>query len=347
MHETPQTAPSPRLSPVTGENRPRLAVLTTGGTIAGRTSEDSRPGSYEAGVLSASDLLDSVPGLGNLADLELRPVFSLDSSSLTPEHWLELLRETLAAVRDPHLTGIVITHGTDSLEETALFLAAALSELAGARHSPVVLVGSMRPANAISAEGPANLLAAATLATHPAASGVMVVLNDSIFDPWSVTKAHTSRVDAFTGGERGLLGHVAAGRAVLYREGGHAELAAVLAKARAHAGRPLPQAVPARLGRVPLLTLHVGFDPGLLGVLGADADGLVLAGFGGGNLGAEALEAASALAATIPVVRGTRVSAGEVVENGLIDDDAAHFLILGDLSAVKARALLSWVLASD
>ncbi|WP_341648460.1 asparaginase [Thauera humireducens] len=175
--------------------KPRIALLATSGTIAGVASSPIETKGYTAGQLGADDLLAAVPQLATLADIRGEALFAIDSKDMGPAHWLILLRRVQALADDPEIDGVVITHGTDTLEETAYFLHITL-----ATAKPVVMTAAMRPATALSADGPLNLYQAVQLACSPAAgrAGVLAVLGDRILPAALVTKRHPSAVDAFS-----------------------------------------------------------------------------------------------------------------------------------------------------
>lgn len=189
----------PQHSPVVKNVR----VLATGGTIAG--SAQGSTSSYQAGVVPIGDILRTVPGLNEIANVSAEQVANVGSYDMDQVLWLRLFGRIQAAVSDPEISGVIITHGTDTLEETAYFLSLVLPST-----KPVVLIGSMRPGSTVSADGPQNLLDAARVATSDQARnrGVLVVMNDTIFDPMSVTKLDVRHVNAFGAPSRGPLGEV-------------------------------------------------------------------------------------------------------------------------------------------
>ncbi len=185
---------------------PKVLIIGTGGTIAGTQEEPGTLGRYRAGSLSAEQMIASVPELARYADVEAEQFSNVASSRITPAQWVALSRRINAVLRErPDLAGVVVTHGTDRLEETAFFL-----YLTVRSEKPVIVVGAQRPATGISPDGPINLLAAVRTATAPAAlgKGVMVVMDDRILSAREVRKNY-QRVGGFTGGEMGMLGVVA------------------------------------------------------------------------------------------------------------------------------------------
>jgi L-asparaginase len=187
--------------------RPRVLVIATGGTIAGVQDSAGTLGRYRAGTLSAEAIIASVPELARFAEVEAEQFSNVASPLITPDQWVALSRRVNAVLRErPELTGVVVTHGTDRLEETAFFL-----YLTVRSPKPVVVVGSQRPATGISPDGPINLLAAVRTVAAPSAygKGVMVVMDDRILSAREVRKQY-QRVGGFTVGEMGMLGVVAA-----------------------------------------------------------------------------------------------------------------------------------------
>lgn len=185
---------------------PKVLIIATGGTIAGVQDAPGTLGRYRAGSLTAEQVVASVPELARHARVEAEQFSNVASPRITPAHWIALAQRINAVLRDRRdLAGVVVTHGTDRLEETAFFL-----YLAVRSEKPVVVVGAQRPATGISPDGPINLLAAVRTAIAPAAKGkgVMVVMDDRILSAREVRKNY-QRVGGFTGGEMGMLGVIA------------------------------------------------------------------------------------------------------------------------------------------
>ncbi|THF60251.1 asparaginase, partial [Pseudothauera rhizosphaerae] len=183
--------------------RPLIALVATGGTIAGAAASATDTTGYTAGSLTAADLLDAVPQLGTVAELRAEQLFNLDSKDMGPTHWLALTRRVQALLDDPAIDGVVITHGTDTLEETAFFLHLALHG-----DKPVVLTAAMRPATALSADGPMNLWEAVGVAasTEFRGPGVLIAFAGEVFSAEDFAKGHTVRPAAFAARHAGPLG---------------------------------------------------------------------------------------------------------------------------------------------
>ncbi|HUR58598.1 MAG TPA: type II asparaginase [Opitutaceae bacterium] len=307
---------------------PRIRLLATGGTIAGAQTSGRRRG-YKAAAFSMDALIAAVPQLAELAQLEVEQVAAIGSQDMDDATWLKLAARTQAAADAPEIAGIVITHGTDTMEETAFFL-----NLVVATEKPVVLVGAMRPATAISADGPMNLYNAIAVAAQAEVRqrGVLVVANDEIHFAREVTKTNTTQVGTFHATHRGLAGLVNAGRLHLYGAPVRRHTAA-----SAFARAPLKS-----LPRVEIIYAHAGMGcEAIEGAVRAGARGLVIAGVGDGNLAAPALAAAAEAArAGVAVVRSSRTGGGVVERNIEVDDDGLGFIAADELNPQKARVLL-------
>src|ERR1043166_827572 len=191
---------------------PRIKVLATGGTIAGAQATQADAG-YKSGTFSVDDLIKAVPQLKNLAELSGEQVANIGSQTMNHEVWLKLARRVNEVLKGDDVDGVVITHGTDTMEETAYFLSLVVKS-----DKPVVLVGSMRPATAISADGPINLYNGVALAGSKEAMGrgPLVVLNDTIHYAREAQKMHTTHMDTFASPNRGIAGVMNTGKATFY-----------------------------------------------------------------------------------------------------------------------------------
>ena len=316
---------------------PRIRLLATGGTIAGAQAPGGARG-YRAAALSTEELVAAVPQLATLAQLEVERVAAIGSQDMDEATWLKLATHAQAALDTPETAGVVITHGTDTMEETAYFLNLVLRT-----EKPVVLVGAMRPATALSADGPINLYNAIAVAAHAdtRGRGVLVVANDEIHFAREITKTDTTQVGTFRSGHHGLAGLVNAGRLHLYappvRRHTHASEFAPLVAASASEWS---------LPRVDILYAHAGLGRDLIdAAVRAGARGLVIAGVGDGNLAATALAAcAEAARAGVAIVRSSRTGGGIVERNIEIDDDTLGFIAADELNPQKARVLLQLAL---
>ena len=266
------------------------------------------------------------PGSRRLAVLGLARVASFGSQDMGEAVWRELAGQAQAALSRPGTAGVVVTHGTDTMEETAYFL-----NLVIRSPKPVVLVGAMRPATSMSADGPMNLFNAVATAAHPDAGGrgVLVVANDEIHFAREVAKTNTTQIGTFKSTHRGLAGPVSVrGASTPLRQPMRRHTAASASSLPGHGLLPRVED-PAYA--------HAGMGPELIdAAVGAGARGLVIAGVGNGNLGADALRAtASAAKAGVAVVRSSRTGGGIVERNVEMDDDALGFAAADELKPAE------------
>lgn len=305
---------------------PRLCVLATGGTIAGAGETPEGKG-YRSAALLVEDLLRDVPQVHELAQLTGEQIAQVGSQDLTPKEWLLLARAADSQLRSG-IDGVIVTHGTDTLEETAFFL-----DLVLEHDAPIVVTGAMRPATGLSADGPRNLLDSVRVARSKEARGrsVLVVLDESIHTARGVTKTNTSHVSTFQSPDFGAAGAIVGGRPVFFRRVPHV------------AQRPKVDLTGVdSLPRVDVLYVCAGMSPDLVhSSIAAGAEGLVLAGVGNGNAPASVVDALTEVAASgIPVVRSTRSGSGFVARDVEIDDSARGLVAAGALGPAKARVLL-------
>ena len=325
-------APTAVTAPAAKSALPKVSILATGGTIAGTANSANNAYLYKAGALSIQTLIDAVPALKNVADVTGEQIVKISSNNMTDEILIKLAQRCNELARDPSIAGIVITHGTDTLEETAYFL-----NLTVKTDKPIVLVGSMRPATAISADGPANLLNAVIAAVSPEAKGkgVLVILNDEINGARDVTKTNTNNVATFKAPELGFLGYMREGKPYFYRT-----------STRTHtAASEFDVSKLEHLPRVDILYSHVS-DDGVLAKasVAAGAQGIVHAGTGDGSIADETEKALfDATKKGVVVVRSSRVGSGITKEGDELYTQ--HGYIQGDtLSPQKARILLQLAL---
>jgi L-asparaginase len=315
---------------------PAISVLATGGTIAGAQSPDQSVG-YVAGAFGIDQLLAAVPRLADIAALHPEQIASVGSQDMSHQVWHALAQRIRILADDPGIDGIVVTHGTDTLEETAYFL-----DLVIGSDKPLVLTGAMRPATALGAEGPANLYAAVALAGHEQARerGVLVLMNEDIHEARGVQKIAAAGLAAFASPDRGAAGIMQAGHPRFYRNAPQQRLADASWRAA-----PLPD--PAQWPRVGIVYAHADMQADVIEFMAGRCQGLVLAGVGDGNATAAAMRAlADAAARGVAVVRASRTGRGHVGRNIEVDDDGLGFIAAGDLNPQKARVLLTLALMS-
>lgn len=307
----------------------KLVVLGSGGTIAGVAKRAGDNVGYDAAQLSVAALLEQLPG-ADVRGVVCEQVAQLNSKDMTHAIWVQLARRCAAWLSHEEVQGVVITHGTDTLEETAWFLQSVLGP-----RKPVVLTCAMRPATAVSPDGPQNLLDALAVARTPGARGVTVVASGTLHGARDVQKVHPYRVDAFSSGEAGALGHMREGTVALSRHWPSSRGMAPWSSwaRRLGEGTDWPW--------VELVTSHAGSDPRLIEALvEAGVRGLIVAGSGNGSVHEAWLHPlAAARKRGVRVWRGTRCPDGQVVVASNAPRSAAWDLTT-DLPPVKARVSL-------
>jgi L-asparaginase len=281
-----------------------IVILGTGGTIAGRAARADDVVGYRAAELSVQDLIAAVPPLAG-RPLEAEPVAQLDSKDMGFATWQALARRAAFHLARPEVAGVVVTHGTDTLEETAWFLQRVLAPA----DKPLVLTAAMRPASALSADGPQNLLDAVTLAAEPGAAGVLVVLAGQVHAAADVRKQHTLRSEAFSSGDAGPVALLRDGRVRRLRDWPHGEALGLAAIERD----------PSRWPWVAVVANHAGADGReVRALVAAGVEGFAVAGTGNGTLAAP-LEAALQ-ASGKPWLRCSRCAFGPVIAAGAADE---------------------------
>ncbi|MCP3463579.1 asparaginase [Bradyrhizobium sp. CCGUVB23] len=311
---------------------PRVLVLATGGTIAGQ-ADPRAAGAYKSGQITGEQLVASVPGLDKLARVNAEQISSIGSQDMNDKVWFALTRRIQQAFDKNEADAVIIIHGTDTLEETAFFLDNVVKS-----DKPVVIVGSMRPATAVSTDGPGNLYEAFQVAADPRSRGrgVMAVLNDKIQSARSVTKTDTTSIETFMSPNGGPIGYVDTAGGVRFLA------QAPSAKRTTYA---LPTSDP--LPRVDIVYSHANMDAiPIADAISHGAKGIVLAGVGDGNTSKSALDALEAAAKKgIIIVRAARVRSGFVTRNVEVDDDKNGFVVSEDLNPQKARVLTQLLIA--
>ena len=305
----------------------KVVILGTGGTIAGTAARPDDAVGYSAAQLGIAHLVAAVPAL-QASDFECEQVSQLDSKDMDVATWQRLAARAAHHLARDNVAGVVVAHGTDTLEETAYLLHRVL-----AGDKPLVLTAAMRPATSIAADGPANLLDAVTTAHDARARGVLVVMAGRVWAGAEVRKVHSYRVDAFDAGDAGALALIEEGALRWLREAPRDEVLGLARIAREAAQWP----------RVEIVTSHAGASGALVDALLAQGvDGIVAAGTGNGTLHRD-LEAAllRVQSAGVQVLRCTRCAAGPVIGQTLLRS-------AGTLSPVQARVeLLLQLLASS
>ncbi len=316
--------------------KPRISIVATGGSIAGVGPDRLDYILYpELGEhITIEQSLERIPESALLAHVESEDLISVGSTAIGPEEWLKLTERINSLLADDEIDGVVVTHGTATLEETAYFL-----HLTVKSEKPVVLTGAMRPPTALGTDADLNLLDAIRVAASPISSGkgVLTILNNEIQCARDVVKTNTFRVETFKPNELGFLGYADSdGEVVFYR-----------APLRRHTtGSEFQVDEMNTLPRVDVVYCYAGSDELLINaVRDNQSDGLVLAGFGGGSFPPKAIEAAAqAVAEGMPVVLASRSIAGRVVMTPRKEEQ--HFIVSDNLQPQKARILLTLALTA-
>jgi L-asparaginase len=312
--------------------KPNIVILATGGTIAGAGATGTQSG-YTSGAVTIDAMIAAVPGIKDMANIKGEQVSNVGSQDMSFDIMLKVAKRINELMPKSDVDGFVITHGTDTMEETAFFL-----NLTVKGEKPVVMVGSMRPSTAVSADGPLNLYNAVGVAVDPNAKGrgVLVLMNDWIHGAHSLTKTSTTAVQTFMSPLRGLVGVASYGKNDFYNSpvwkhtsGSEFDISGVNA-----------------LPRVDILFAYADMPPDLIDAAAANgAKGIVIAGVGNGNMNKLSVIAAErAVKKGVVVVRSTRVATGLVGRNVELNDDDLGFIASDELNPQKSRILLSLAL---
>lgn len=306
---------------------PKVYILATGGTIAGSGSSATKS-NYSAGQVAIGTLLDAVPAINDVAYVEGEQVVNIGSQDMSDDVWLVLAKRVNELLAQTDVNGIVITHGTDTMEETAFFLSLVTNS-----NKPVVLVGAMRPSTAISADGPVNLYNAVVTAASPASMGrgVLVCMNGKVYGAADVTKTNTTSVETFQSPNSGPLGYIHNGEVRFFRP------AAKVADA--------PYFNIAGLKALPKVGIAYGYSSVegdvVKMMIKKDYKGIVYAGVGNGNIHKNVFpELEKARKDGIIVVRSSRVPTGATTLDAEVDDNKYEFVASWGLNPQKARILL-------
>ncbi len=314
--------------------KPNVVILATGGTIAGTAASGTQAG-YASGKVNIDTMIAAVPGITDLANIKGEQISNVGSQDMSFDILLKLAKRINALTQGSDVDGIVVTHGTDTMEESAFFL-----NLTVKTDKPVVMVGSMRPSTAVSADGPLNLYNAVGVAGDPRARGrgVLIVMNDWIHGAHSLTKTSTTAVQTFMSPLRGLVGVTSYGKNDYFNEPAW--------KHTTQSEFDVTQVT--EMPRVDIIFASADMSPDLIDAAVANgAKGIVIAGVGNGNMNKASVEAAAhAVKSGVVVVRSSRVVTGTVGRNVEVDDDKLGFVASDELNPQKARVLLSLALLS-
>jgi len=315
------------------QKKRNVVILATGGTIAGAAASGTQAG-YTSGAVTIDAMLAAVPGIDKLAGINGEQVANVGSQDMSFDILLKLAKRINELAPKADVDGIVITHGTDTMEESAYFL-----NLTVKTDKPVVLVGSMRPSTAVSADGPLNLYNGVAVAADPNAKGrgVLVVMNDEIHAAHSLTKMSTTAVETFMSPKRGIVGIIHYGKADYYNN--------PTWKHTKQSEFDVTNVT--KLPRVDIIFGCLDMSPEMIttDVAGGAVKGLVIAGVGNGNMNKGSVEAAAAAVKKgVVVVRSSRVPTGVVGRNVELDDDKLGFIASDELNPQKSRILLTLAL---
>lgn len=308
--------------------KPRIRIVATGGTIAG-VSASATSSAYGAGQVGIQTLIEAVPQVKDIADVSGEQLVNIGSQDMNDEVWLKLARRVNDLLNKEGYDGVLITHGTDTMEETAYFLSLTVHS-----DKPVVLVGAMRPSTAISADGPANLYNGVCTLVDPSSKGhgVMACMNNELFEAKALVKTHTTDCAAFKGGLYGEMGYVYNGRPYF--------LHTPVAKQGMTSAFNVDNVT--ALPKVGIVYGYANCSPlPMQAFVNAGFDGIVLAGVGDGNFYKDVFDVAlKAQNGGIQIVRSSRVPFGPTNLNGEVDDARYHFVASLNLNPQKARILL-------
>lgn len=326
----------------------KILMLTTGGTIAGLAKTTTEHTHYQSAALAGGDLLALLPQPGSGFEYEHMALCALGSENFTPKHWHLIWGAIVDQSKRKDLAGIVVAHGTDTLEETALACSLMLSQTP--IQMPIVFTGAMRPANALSSDGLRNLFDAVSVVQdeHAANYGAMVVFNEKLYAAWQVQKQHTTQLDAFSGGDYGCLANVANGCVRWLQSSIQRELSQLSISSLKF------ELLDSQWARVLIFGAYAGVDVASLQAMLASQDagqnskfpgvlGVVYAGKGQGTIANGVLPVLhEASQQGVIIVRASRVAEGCVLPSS---DDVVHgFVAAGRLNPQKARVVLLLIL---
>ena len=307
-------------------NAKNIMILATGGTISG-AGESAIGSKYSSSQIDIEQIIKSIPDITKLADIKAEQIMQIASQDMNDVAWLKIAKKVNDALSRRSVDAVVITHGTDTMEETAYFL-----NLVVKSKKPVVLVGSMRPSTSLSADGALNLYNAVALAASDAAynKGVLVLMNDEVFAARDIVKTHTTNVAAFKSQNSGAIGFVYYGKVKLY-----------YTPLRLHTNNTIFHTKNLEtLPKVDIVYAHAGSDENMIDhLVESGSKEIILAGVGDGNINQKSVrKLVEARKKGVVIVRSSYLEGG-VEPNVEINDDEFDFIVADNLSPKKARIL--------
>ncbi|AVR21436.1 asparaginase [Burkholderia multivorans] len=332
--DRPFTVHSDNIHPHRMRDKPNIVVIGTGGTIAGRGESAANTSAYACSILTIDEILSAIPEASSLANLRAEQLLQTGSENFNNDHLLKIGKRVSAVLKDDDVDGVILTHGTDTIEETAYFLHLTLNSA-----KPVVVVGSMRPPSAMSSDASLNLYDAISVAIHPASrgKGTLVVANEEIHTARDVIKTNSFKLEAFRS-PYGALGYVVEGEPRYYRvpSRDHTFLTEWSIDELEH------------LPKVDIVYAYGALGEEVIGTVASDANGLIYAGTGNGNVAERIIEPLRAASRNgLQVVRASRTGNGVVIRNGAQPDDDYGWIVVDDQAPQKARILLMLAMSSN
>lgn len=314
---------------INAQDKKTIYILATGGTIAGKGTTEVTAG-YKAGAITVEELLSAVPEIQNIANIQAEQVANIGSQDMNDQVWLTLSKRVNELLSRSDVDGVVITHGTDTQEETAYFL-----QLTVNSDKPIILVGSMRPSTAISADGPRNIYNAVATAVDPASrfKGVMVVMDDKILGADDLAKTNTLSVGTFENPNYGPLGIVYNGKPIYTRQ-----------SVKRHTTNSEFNIM--NLNQLPRVEIILSYSNATSlfvdAALNAGVKGIVTAGVGNGNMTTEMMNALEKAVKQhgLAVVRSSRIMTGPTAQWDEVNDDQLNFAASWFINPYRARVLL-------
>lgn len=308
-------------------NAKNITILATGGTISGAGSS-AIESQYSSSKIDINQIIKNSPGIDKLANIEAEQIMQVASQDMSPSTWISIANKVNEVLSRSAVDGVIITHGTDTMEETAYFLSLTVKS-----KKPVILVGSMRPSTSLSADGALNLYNAVALAAsaQARAKGALILMNDEIFAARDAAKTHTTNVASFKSSNSGAIGFVHYGKVEIYYN-----------PTRTHSVKSIFDVRKTdSLPKVEIVFAYAGIDSGVIDHLVASgAKAIILAGVGDGNINKASLDRLKeARKKGVIIVRSSHLGSGAVARNSEINDDQLDFVTADNLSPQKARIL--------